>query len=232
MKAVKAIAPDQKIVVDGRAIVSDKFTFPDDVHAVQWDGEKGHVEYKDSRPNARLTEQSEVQDYIDQHKAEASRLDSEPQVEPWEEAVWDDDEQSWSVQLRGDALSIRKREMRLAARRHSDRVLSEGFKDSDGIRWPATDRARKRVLELTQRIQEHRDGQIDTPLPKGKDKARLWDADGGTRKVEPDKLVELAELGSDFKEDAEDRLEELLESIEAAESHDDLDAIDVESGWP
>lgn len=126
----------------------------------------------------------------------------------------------------------RQKALKRRAERQLQSVLEAGYADSDDVRWPLTPNARERVLELTQRIQEYRDGKVSTELPNGKDKARLWDAEGNRHRLTPDEIVAISERGTDFKDQAEDRLEELLDQIEAAESHDDLDEIDVESGWP
>jgi len=110
--------------------------------------------------------------------------------------------------------------------------LKQGFDDADGVTWAVTDNALTKILDYTQRIQEYRAGKVASPLPNGKSTVKLPDVTGTAHDMGPDDIVALAEQGSDFKDQVEDRLEELLASIEAATSHDDLDAIDVTSGWP
>jgi len=126
----------------------------------------------------------------------------------------------------------RKAAMQGQAREQFQAALASGFADSDEITWAATDDARARVLDLTQRIQEHRAGKAASALPNGKSAVKLRDASNTPHDVGPDKIVALAEQGSDFKDAAEDRLEQLVAEINAAASHDDLDQIDVTSGWP
>ena len=126
----------------------------------------------------------------------------------------------------------RKAELREEAEDKHEAVLREGFADSDGVRWQATLAAQSIVLNLTQRIQEYRAGTMSTELPKGKAKARLRDAAGQIVEATPAKVIALAEQGDDFKEDADDRYEELVGQIMAAASHDDLNAVDVTTGWP
>ena len=134
--------------------------------------------------------------------------------------------------FQGRTLDQRKSDLRaLAGRQYTD-TLNAGFVALDGTRWPMTEGAKGRVLELTQRIQEHRAGKTSTPLPNGKDKARLWDAEGNRHLLTPDEIINISEQGTDFKDEAEDRLEELLWAIETAASHDELGGVDVTTGWP
>jgi len=130
------------------------------------------------------------------------------------------------------SIAERKAAMQADTEAQYQRTLEAGFTDGDGTTWQVTQAARDRVLDLTQRIQEYRAGKINTELPKGKDKVRLYDADGNPHEVAADEIISLAEQGGDFKEDAQDRRAELMEQIEAAASHDDLDAIDPRTGWP
>lgn len=44
------VAEDDTVVVDGKALKIDCSDLPEYVRAVQWDGEKGHIEY---RPDAK-----------------------------------------------------------------------------------------------------------------------------------------------------------------------------------
>ena len=129
-------------------------------------------------------------------------------------------------------LDQRKSSMYRDVRKRFQDTLAAGFDDGNGLRWAATDDARSRVLDLTQRIQEFRAGNVSSPLPNGKSTMKLRDASNQPHDVDPNIIISLAEQGSDFKDSAEDRLEDLLVTIAAAVSHDDLDAIDVTNGWP
>jgi hypothetical protein len=134
--------------------------------------------------------------------------------------------------FRQKTVDQRKDGLRARALETYGQTLAQGFADSDGTRWAATAQGRDRVLELTQRIQEHRAGKMANALPNGKSTVKLRDVDGTPHELTPDDVVKLAELGSDFKDKAEDRLEELSAQINAATTHADLDAIDVTAGWP
>ncbi|MCG5538940.1 hypothetical protein [Halorhodospira sp. 9622] len=87
-------------------------------------------------------------------------------------------------------------------------------------------------MELTQHIQEYRAEKVDSPLPNGKEKVKIPDAEGVKHELDPDDVIELSKLGADFKDAAEDRYDELLEAVMAAETHGELNAIDVDRGWP
>ena len=111
-------------------------------------------------------------------------------------------------------------------------TLETGFTDADGTRWQANKAARDKILDLTQRIQEHRAGNVASALPQSKTSVKLTDATGAIQDVSETKILQLAELGSDFKDAAEDRLEQLISQIRTAQSHSDLDNINVTTGWP
>ena len=113
-------------------------------------------------------------------------------------------------------------------------VLRNGFDDGTGTVWPATKDARDRILDLTQHIQEFRAGTMTNELPgsQGKTTVRLQDTSGNLVNADSNKIIELADKGSNFKEDVQDRLEQLIGQIMAASSHSDLDDINITTGWP
>ena len=57
------IKPDSAIYKDGRSAPNcDMSGLPDDLHALQWDGSNGHVEYSDvTKPNLIVTSESEIE---------------------------------------------------------------------------------------------------------------------------------------------------------------------------
>ena len=122
--------------------------------------------------------------------------------------------------------------MRQQAEAQYAQTLETGFIDADGIRWQANKAARDKILDLTQRIQEFRAGNVASALPQSKTSVKLTDATGAIQDVSETKILQLAELGSDFKDAAEDRLEQLIGQIQAATSNADLDDIDITNGWP
>jgi len=63
------IVPDDKIIsVDGVGVICD-FDIDSDIHAVQWNGTSGHVEWKDGvgKPQLTLSNIADYQSYIDLH---------------------------------------------------------------------------------------------------------------------------------------------------------------------
>ena len=74
---VSIIKDDNMVIVDGRAIKIDLSDFPADVHAVQWDGSTGHVEYKD-KPQEKLTALDVFQTWLDRWEAERAIEDAPP----------------------------------------------------------------------------------------------------------------------------------------------------------
>ena len=126
----------------------------------------------------------------------------------------------------------RKNQLQAQAREQYNTILENGFTDSNGVTWQAIDAARDKILDLTQRIQEFREGNVASALPQNKTTIKLRDAAGAPQDVDATKILQLAEQGSDFKDAAEDRLEQLIGQIQAATSHGELDAINIDTGWP
>ena len=128
----------------------------------------------------------------------------------------------------------RKSQLSSQAQDQYNTVLRNGFDDGTGRVWPATKDARDRILDLTQHIQEFRAGTMANELPgsQAKTTVRLQDTLGNPVNADSNKIIELADKGSNFKEDAQDRLEQLIGQIRAALSHADLNQIDITTGWP
>ncbi|EGY24603.1 hypothetical protein DA2_3219 [Desulfovibrio sp. A2] len=59
------IRDDNVVIVDGRALAVDLAGLPDNLHAVQWDGQAGHVEFNDGTPNEKLEDISAWQSVVD-----------------------------------------------------------------------------------------------------------------------------------------------------------------------
>ena len=85
MPQVTVIPSDTIIIVDGE-VIHCPFEAPATLHAVQWDGKKGHIEYTDGKLNKPLSGEADyltyVLPYVDLWKAEKKRLEAEqPQYE-------------------------------------------------------------------------------------------------------------------------------------------------------
>ena len=68
---VTIIADDGKVGVDGVFRAVDLSTLDANIHAVQWDGAKGHIEFKDRRPEQQIADISAFQSFIDAWTAAA-----------------------------------------------------------------------------------------------------------------------------------------------------------------
>ncbi len=68
---VTIIADDGKVGVDGVFRGVDLSTLDPNIHAVQWDGAKGHIEFKDRSPEQQITDISAFQSFIDAWTAAA-----------------------------------------------------------------------------------------------------------------------------------------------------------------
>ena len=51
MFTVIVVPEDKLIIVDGTPLTLD-FTYPSGLHAIQWDGQQGHIEWENDFKNA------------------------------------------------------------------------------------------------------------------------------------------------------------------------------------
>ncbi|MEZ6855001.1 hypothetical protein [Halodesulfovibrio aestuarii] len=75
---VTVIPADKFIQVDGVGFEPVEFEYDEGVHAIQWDGVNGHIEFVTSDGGIMTTpvSQMEVQPYVDAWQAEKARLDA------------------------------------------------------------------------------------------------------------------------------------------------------------
>lgn len=83
---------DNKVFIDGEALDVDCSLMSEHIHAVQWYGSYGEVEYSaDSRgvvaPSLRITDFSPFQHYIDEHGRKKAAIAAAKEAEAAEEAV-------------------------------------------------------------------------------------------------------------------------------------------------
>ena len=77
---VCVITEDRMIEVEGEALNFD-FTIDANIHAIQWNGTTGHVEFKDNTPNEDITDFSAYQYLVDAYNTEKQRVaDAEAQA--------------------------------------------------------------------------------------------------------------------------------------------------------
>lgn len=65
------IADDGVVAVDGEFRTVDLSTLDANIHAIQWNGTTGHIEYKDNSPNLDITDVTAYQSFIDAWTAAA-----------------------------------------------------------------------------------------------------------------------------------------------------------------
>ena len=90
MFTVIVVPEDKLIIVDGTPLTLD-FTYPSGLHAIQWDGQQGHMEWEDDfnwpLPAADTTAfEDEVAPYVALWQAEKERLELESAARATEEA--------------------------------------------------------------------------------------------------------------------------------------------------
>lgn len=69
MPKVTIVPDDGKVIIDGEARIVDLSDMPADVHAVQWQGNEGEIEYRPGadgsrKPNAGMSDFAPFQKYI------------------------------------------------------------------------------------------------------------------------------------------------------------------------
>lgn len=168
-------------------------------------------------------------------------IDNKPDFDEKREIITQNSQDQWIINnnnveitytISSKSIDQQKNEKIGEARKKFNETLKSGFTDSNGVTWQAIDEARNKILDLTQRIQEFRAGNVSSVLPQNKTTIKLRDATGAPQDVDATKILQLAEQGSDFKDAAEDRLEELIGQIQNAQSQADLDNINITTGWP
>jgi hypothetical protein len=75
---VTIIPTDGVVQVDGRAIKLDLTDMQPNIHAVQWDGTTGHVEYNDGSPNALIDNLADFQPWLTRWYAARAIEDAPP----------------------------------------------------------------------------------------------------------------------------------------------------------
>lgn len=73
---VSVIPKDKTIVIDGEALVFDFQVWPGNLHALQWNGVSGAMEFT-TGPQQFIDNPAFVQPYIDAYNAEAARIAAE-----------------------------------------------------------------------------------------------------------------------------------------------------------
>ena len=67
---VTIVPPDDIVIVDGYPLRGLDLSSLTGVHAVQWDGESGHIEYVDARPNEAITSIAAFESILNAHASE------------------------------------------------------------------------------------------------------------------------------------------------------------------
>lgn len=124
------IRDDNVVIVDGRALSVDLSGLPGNLHAVQWDGASGHIEYNDGALNEPLTGISAFADVVAAWTAACDAADAPP-PEPT------------PAQRRAALLSA------ISARKNDFR---DGGFVLGGVRWDSDPAARLAYAELAQRL--------------------------------------------------------------------------------
>ena len=66
MKTLAIVREDKTVVVDGMGFIFD-FVVDSDIHAIQWDTDSGHIEYKSDKDNTTIDSIKEYDSIIAKH---------------------------------------------------------------------------------------------------------------------------------------------------------------------
>lgn len=129
-------------------------------------------------------------------------------------------------------LDQRKKAMQSRAESQRAMVLATGF-SFDGAMFSIIDQTRRqRLLELVAQVGAFRNGDANNALPNGRSSVQFFDNTGAAHDFNAAQVVQFGETGNELVQDADDRLGQLIGQIQAAASHNDLDAVDITTGWP
>jgi hypothetical protein len=82
MAKVTIITPDSAVYVDNYWISEmDVSSVASNIHAIQWDGSNGHIEYNDGKKNEEITDISPYQSIIDDHATKKAEQEAANQAE-------------------------------------------------------------------------------------------------------------------------------------------------------
>ncbi|KAF1073464.1 hypothetical protein [Halodesulfovibrio sp. MK-HDV] len=83
---VTVIAPDKIVLINGEALELPEFDFDETLHAIQFDGQHGHIEFEtpDGGVATAPVSELEVQPYVEAWKAEKARIEAIVPPEPTE----------------------------------------------------------------------------------------------------------------------------------------------------
>jgi len=76
---VSIIPSDKTIIVDGQALTFD-YDIDPTIHALQWDGDSGEIEYNDGIANEQFTDSTLVDTLVSAYEDEVERLEAEAQA--------------------------------------------------------------------------------------------------------------------------------------------------------
>jgi len=76
---VSIIPSDKIIIVDGQALTFD-YDIDPTIHALQWDGNSGEIEYNDGIANEQFTDSTLVDSLVSAYEDEVERLEAEAQA--------------------------------------------------------------------------------------------------------------------------------------------------------
>lgn len=78
MARVTVVKEDNVVIVDGNIInTCDLSGLASNIHAIQWDGSSGEIEYNDGTVNEAITSISDYQSIIDEHATKKAENDAE-----------------------------------------------------------------------------------------------------------------------------------------------------------
>lgn len=76
MAVISMVKIDNTITVDGNGQTVDLSSLASNIHAIQWDGSTGHIEYNDGKANETISSMDAYTTYTDAHASAKSTEDA------------------------------------------------------------------------------------------------------------------------------------------------------------
>ena len=75
------IIPEDCMIIKDNIPMEFDYKYDENIHAIQWNNDRGHIEYKNGMLNEEITDFGIIKPYVDQYDAEVKRREEEVERE-------------------------------------------------------------------------------------------------------------------------------------------------------
>jgi len=101
MAIISMTRPDDAVTVDGNGQSVDLSSLASNIHAIQWDGSTGHIEYNDGTANETIDSMSPYTAYTDAHATAKATEDAALAAEAQSRQDDQDAMDAWAASYKG-----------------------------------------------------------------------------------------------------------------------------------